>query len=194
MTRLEIQPIGNWTDPVTKGRASQYRFRATWTDTLDLLIGEAEQLGATLVVLQVDCAPGDIRRDGMLYAKARVGFPGVRVSFDSRHGPLTYATDAYETWQANVRALALALQALRAVDRYGVTRRGQQYTGWLAIEARPDQALAEAVALLDSYGGERRALHATHPDTASAFDPEKFDAVQRARALLASRATAGASS
>ncbi len=32
-----------------------------------------------------------------------------------------------------MRAVALSLQALRAVDRYGVTKRGEQYVGWRAI-------------------------------------------------------------
>jgi hypothetical protein len=144
--RFEIQPLGNWTDPVTRGRGSQYRFRASWDDTLSLLKSEAELLGAKMVVLQVDADPGDIRRDGMLRQRARVGFPGVRVSLDSRHGPLTYATDAYETWQANARALALALQALRAVDRYGVTKRGEQYVGWKAITATPAPMTQETAA------------------------------------------------
>jgi hypothetical protein len=65
------------------------------------------------------------------------------VSFESRFGPLRYATDRYAPrwsgdppgWQANVRAIALALQALRAVDRYGVSTRGEQYTGWSALPA-----------------------------------------------------------
>jgi hypothetical protein len=52
---------------------------------LDLLARETEMLGAGLVVLQVDVRDGEIRRDGMLAARAKVGFPGVRVSFDSRH-------------------------------------------------------------------------------------------------------------
>lgn len=141
--RYEIRPLGTWTDPVTKNRASSSRFRASWQSTLDLLARETEMLGAPLVVMQIDVTEGDLRRDGMLRAGAKVNFPGVRVSFDSKHGPLTYATDAYDRqysgdmpgWQANVRALALALEALRAVDRYGVTKRGEQYCGWLAIEA-----------------------------------------------------------
>ena len=53
-------------------------------------------------------------------------------------------------WQANTRAIALALEALRAVDRYGVTRRGEQYVGWQALPARAGEAMtrAEAAALL----------------------------------------------
>jgi hypothetical protein len=83
--------------------------------------------------------------DPLLRARARVDFPGAKVSFQSDHGPLTYATDAYDQlytgsmpgWQANVRAIALSLQALRAVDRYGVTGSGEQYRGWTAIGAAP---------------------------------------------------------
>jgi hypothetical protein len=45
---------------------------------------------------------------------------------------LIYATDACELWQHNVRSIALGLEALRAVDRYGITRRGEQYAGFRA--------------------------------------------------------------
>lgn len=133
--RYEIRPLGHWTDPVTPDRKNPYVFRAAWPSTLELLGYETETLGAPLVVLQIDVTEGDLRRDGMLRANARVGHPGVAVSFESDHGPLRYATDAYDGWQANVRAIALALQALRAVDRYGVTHRGEQYVGWKALAA-----------------------------------------------------------
>lgn len=190
--RFEIRPLGAWTDPVTGDRASSGRFRAKWNTTLDLLAKEAEMLGATLVILQVDVTEGDLRRDGMLRANAKVGFPGVRVSFDSKHGPLTYATDAYEqrysgdppSWQANIRALALALEALRAVDRYGVTKRGEQYRGWLAIGMDPAPMSREAAqALLDEYGGVREAIKATHPDRENG-NRDAFEQVQEARRVL----------
>jgi hypothetical protein len=59
----------------------------------------------------------------------------VILTLDSKHGPLSYPCDTFTTWQDNVRAIALALEALRKVDRYGVTKRGEQYRGFLAIEA-----------------------------------------------------------
>lgn len=141
--RWEIRPLGHWTDRETPNRQSTGVFRATWDSTLELLAYETEALGAELVVIQVDAEATDIRRDGMLKARARVGHPGAVVSFTSDHGPLRYAADRYEQrwsgampgWQANVRAVALALEALRAVDRYGVTRRGEQYRGWSALPA-----------------------------------------------------------
>lgn len=160
--RYEIRPLGAWLEPKTDTRRGSHTFRAGWQNTLDLLGFEAEKLGADLVVLQVDVTEGELRRDGMLKHHARVGFPGVRVSFDSIHGPLTYATDAYEQqygwalhgWQANIRAIALALQALRAVDRYGVSGRGEQYRGWTAVAARPhEMSNAEAAEFIAHWAG-----------------------------------------
>lgn len=181
--RYEIRALGPWTGPVTTDRKTGTQFRASWDDTLMLLRREAELLDATSLIVQVDADPGDIRRDGMLRARARVGFPGVKVSLDSRHGPLTYATDAYQTWQANVRAIALSMTALRAVDRYGVSSAGEQYRGWAAIEAAPSRsARAEAEAVLARCGGEREALKATHPDRGG--DPAAFHRVQEARRVL----------
>lgn len=152
--RYTIRPLGPWIDPVTTDRRSSSTFRASWDDTLGLLKYEVDLLGGTEIVLQVDVDEAELRRDGMLRTYARVNFPGVRVSFGSIHGPLTYSTDAYESryagglqsWQANVRAIALALEALRAVDRYGVSGRGQQYTGWTAIGARPAEMTRQQAA------------------------------------------------
>lgn len=140
--RYDIRPLVAWTDPETPVRRSSSRFKASWADTLEFLSAEISKVGGKEpVVLQVDVTEGDIRLDGMLRANAKVGHPGVVVSFDSDFGPLRYATDAYEkdwshgmpSWQANIRAIALTLEALRAIDRWGVSKRGEQYTGWKAL-------------------------------------------------------------
>lgn len=180
--RYEIRPLGPWTGPVTTDRKTGAQFRAGWDKTLELLRIEADLLGASTLVIQVDADPADIRRDGMLRARARVGFPGIRVSLDSRHGPLTYATDAYEYWQANVRAVALSMLALRAVDRYGVSRAGEQYRGWSAIEAGDDGTRRAAQDLIAGYGGLTAALKTTHPDHGG--DPDAFRRVMEARRVL----------
>lgn len=150
----EFRPL-TWTDKETLRRRGAHLFKASWDDTIELLARETEYLDAGHpVVIQVDAPEAQIRRDGMLHARARVNHPGVAISFQSMYGPLRYATDAYEDsyysrfaltgWQANVRAIALALEALRAVDRYGVTRRGEQYTGWKALEAGNGRLFADA--------------------------------------------------
>lgn len=161
-TRFIIRPLRDWLDPVTDPRRSASAFRATWDDTLDLLCAEVEWLGGDQIVLQVDVTDAELRRDGMLRTHAQVGFPGVRVSFNSVHGPLTYSTDAYEaryagglrSWQANVRAIALGLEALRAVDRYGISSRGQQYTGWTAIGSKPAVMTRDQAAEFIAYWAE----------------------------------------
>lgn len=200
--RYEIRPLGPWVGPVNRNPASAYRFRAPWKSTLELLGRETELLGARLVVLRIDVVDGDIRLDGMLRANARVRFQGVQISFDSRYGPLTYATDAYDYWQANVRAIALALEALRAVDRYGVTRRGEQYTGWAALpvgspagqmsaddaarllagyaeDVTAEQVLADPGARARAY---KQGAARLHPDRGG--DPAAFARLSSARELL----------
>ena len=141
--RYQIRPLSPWPGAVTASRKSSGVFQADWDSTLALLRDEVDKLdGQYPVIIQIDVGELDLRQDGMLKTRAHVGpFPGVIVSFTSRHGPLQYVSDAYEQrytgslpgWQANVRAVALALEALRAVDRYGVSKRGEQYSGWKAL-------------------------------------------------------------
>jgi hypothetical protein len=152
--KYQIRPLSPWPGPVTASRKSSGVFQADWDSTLILLRDEVGKLdGEYPIIIQIDVGELDLRQDGMLRTRASVGpFPGVIVSFRSRFGPLQYASDAYEQrytgslpgWQANVRAVALALEALRAVDRYGVSKRGEQYTGWRAIEAGNGHAFASA--------------------------------------------------
>jgi hypothetical protein len=135
-----------WSSPSTPDhkRRSRYTFKATWSSTLQLLDRELEYLKAADLVIEADFREQELRLDGMPRGNARQPIhPGVRVAFDSKHGPLIYATDSCAFWQHNVRSIALGLEALRAVDRYGVTKRGEQYTGWRAIGsgvAMPAQA------------------------------------------------------
>lgn len=128
-----------WTGPRTPPgqRRSRYIFRAGWSDTLTKLDYEIWYLDGTQAAIEADFRESDLRKDGMPRADARQpDFPGVKISFNTpAHGRLEYATDAYEFWQHNVRAIALSLEALRAVDRYGTTSGRQQYTGFRAIGA-----------------------------------------------------------
>jgi len=148
-SRIITRPLEPWLDPPTRNRPRS-PFSAAWSDTLDLLSREAAMLGATLVVLQIDITEQDLRRDGLIRANTRVAFPGVRISFKARTGPLQFATDAYPHWRDNVRAIALGLEALRKVDRYGITRKDEQYRGFQALPPakRVRMSRDEAAALL----------------------------------------------
>jgi hypothetical protein len=159
-----------------------------------LLDHELEAHGATAAVLQVAYAEGDLRIDGLPYARAQALHPGVILSFNRDGNPkerVEFATDRFDRWQDNLRAIALALEALRKVDRYGVTSGGQQYAGFKALPRGDDGAMGlytsvEARDWLNSrYGGDlRAALRATHPDANPEADPDEYRRVIRVKELL----------
>jgi len=127
-----FRPIDVWPGQPTRNRRRSL-FKASWSQTLELLKREMGHLRAKNVVIQVALTEDQIRLDGYPRASARAAHPGVILAFDSRFGPLKYAVDTFTSWEDNLRAIALALEALRKVDRYGVTKRGEQYTGWRAL-------------------------------------------------------------
>lgn len=142
--RYTTRPLSGWDGPRTPSsdRRSRWTFKASWSNTLALLERELGHLDATDVVLEADFREQDLRLDGMPRSNARPPVdPAVRISFASKYGPLIYQADSCEQWQHNVRSIALGLEALRAVDRYGITRRAQQYSGWRQIGAGPSAAL-----------------------------------------------------
>lgn len=112
-------------------------FSASWSSTLELLDRELTFLGVRdEFVLQIDCTEGDLRLDGQLRANARPGSPSVAISIESRSkGSLLFTCGRFWSWQENVRAIALGLEALRKVDRYGITKANEQYRGWQALPA-----------------------------------------------------------
>lgn len=131
-----FRPIDKWPGEETSER--QYsRFKATWSDTVELLGRELRALDAADILCLMALRERDIRLDGYPRANAKPGHPGIVLAFDSRYGPLKYACDTFTDWQDNVRAIALGLEALRKVDRYGITKRGEQYTGWKALPGGP---------------------------------------------------------
>jgi hypothetical protein len=203
LPNARFRPIEQWPGKLRHWtERERSRFRAPWSKTLTLLRRELEHLDARTIVLQVAMREGDIRQDGYPRANAKAEHPGVILAFESRHGPLSYAVDTYDDWQDNIRAIALALEALRAVDRYGVTRRGEQYRGWQAIEApangkmTAEQAarfIAEQSGIrLDAsevrqHGGMRAdayraAARRLHPDAGGSH--EAFTRLQEAKRVL----------
>lgn len=195
---LTFRPIGIWPGKLSTKR-KRSTFRVGYTATLTLLDSELHHLSARNVVLQVALTEEDIRLDGRPRAGSKSSHPGVILAFDSKHGPLKYPCDTFERWEDNVRAIALSLENLRAVDRYGVTRRGEQYSGWTALPAPTNGAMDKEQALsfirrtigaasarptskddLDSM--YRHAAMATHPDRGG--NPDDFKRLQQAKEAL----------
>lgn len=125
----QFRALAAWPGTRTKERKKS-PFSAGYVRTLHDMERELGYLGARTVVIQAECGDEDIRNDGRIRSSARMRGPGIIISFESKHGPLSYPCDTYTEWTDNLRAIVLAMAALRAVDRYGVTRRGEQYRGW----------------------------------------------------------------
>jgi hypothetical protein len=203
--RISFRPLSAWGHPETRSRKPSYTFRAPWSATLALLQREIRALSGDQVVIGAFLKETDIRLDGFPRSDAkRPAHPGVELSFDSRHGRLVYATDVYDGWEANLRAIALGLQALRAVDRYGVASRGEQYAGWRALPSGTggpntvEQAWAFLEELLEvdldppendrelakafAKSLLREAAKKAHPDTGG--DAETFRKFENAKRIL----------
>ncbi len=148
VARLTSYPQAE-TDPRRRGV-----FRVSPGRAIDDLRQELERAGALRATLELDVRDGDIRTDGQLRANSRPYSPRVVVSFEHpTAGWLRYPCDTFTDHLDNIRAIALALEALRAVERYGVVRRAEQYAGWKALPATttPTLSLEQAAKLLLSY-------------------------------------------
>lgn len=186
-----VRPLSD-PKPPQAGRWSS--FSATLGSTVEILATELRALKASNVVLELDLRERDIRVDGWPRADARPVHDGVALSFDSKFGPQRYATAEYTNtwnrpgWQSNLRAIALSLRALRSVDRYGVSKRGEQYRGWQAIPQTAGgdiQTREQAEAFIAEYGGSyREAAKRLHPDH-DGGDAEMFKRLTQAKTLLA---------
>lgn len=228
-TDLYVRPLGPWPWPVTT-EPERTRFSATWSDTMGLLDRELSQLGVGRAALEIDVPERGIRVDGNIKANARPASDRVVLSFTHPEvGSLRYPCDRFtsntawvyvnmvdpttmqarkkgtqrrvEGWQANVRAIALALEALRKIDRYGVVKRAEQYAGWRALPAQAGTTMTatRAAEIVGRYGnGDTRsvltdpavarrlvllALKTTHPDRGG--QGAAFNDVQIARQVLA---------
>ncbi len=196
--QYQFRPIDVWPGQATQSPMKS-KFHTSWGQTLILLERELGRLQAKNIVLQAYVTEGQIKRDGMLYADARPTRPGVILSFDSKHGPLSYPCDRFTDWQDNVRAIALSLEALRTVDRYGVTKQAEQYKGWAKLPgpvAQPTMGVNDAARVLREHAGMngtqvyrenieemyRKACAATHPDRGGSATT--FKLIQEAKATL----------
>ena len=206
--QYQFRPIHEWPGTRTASR-KRSPFDVTWSRTLQDLDKELRHLGAEGLVIQAGVKETEIRLDGMMRSDARPSWPGVILSFESKHGPMSYPCDTYVDWQANVRAISLTLTALRAVARYGASQRNEQYKGWARLEApKPNinhaqqamnvicnalgvgelnlsslglgrTAVAVEQQIADLY---RRAIFMVHPDHGG--DADSFRKVQEAKAVL----------
>ncbi|MFC6714337.1 hypothetical protein ATK17_1779 [Branchiibius hedensis] len=190
------------------------QFRATWADTKALLKTEISHITkreAGRPIIEVDIDAADFRLDGDLRARANFRSGAVALYVEAKSGPLVFRADRLfnpyysgpKDWQQNVRAIAKTLEALRAVDRYGVTGSGEQYAGFKQIEARGASVMdrptaiqvlvnASGTAVTQTPSGaeliklHRAARRNTHPDINNGVRAQ-WDLVEEAAAFLGLR-------
>jgi hypothetical protein len=203
----EIRPLGVWPGQRTLSR-KRSAFKIVESKVLQHLQREIRHLWGKQVVFRLAVREQDIRQDGMLRANARPTDPGVILEFTAERlkdkPRLLYRCDTFTNWWHNLSAIARALEALRMVDRYGVTPTGEQYAGFkaLPITTEPTMDVSTAASRVAAYTSDlssrdvissadsaRRAIRVaiakTHPD-ATGGDRGAYDIVEIARRILTS--------
>lgn len=196
---ISVMPLTDFAGDRTRSPRSA-PFKAEWSRTMDDLNRELRQIGATAVALQVDIPLSKFRIDGLPRSTAVADSDAIVLSIGaSKVGPLMFPCDTFIGWRANLRAVALSMEALRMVDRYGVTKHAEQYQGWKQLgtgSGEPASHLTRFEAqriLLDACGGDsehdseaecyRAARLASHPDK-HAGDRTVWDLVEQAGRVL----------
>lgn len=202
--KFTARPI---TSPVTHPKGHEpksARFRQGWEDTLEYLRNELRRIGVFEAVLEIDVAERSIAKaTGLPDARIPAFSPGVVLVFDHPdQGKTRFPCITYDRWPDNARAIALTLEALRDVDRYGAAM-GRQWAGFKAIPEKTGATLttAQAAQVIAIHSGdETRAddiLHSadvaktnlrlakakTHPE-APGGDRSKFELVTLAETVL----------
>lgn len=141
------------------------RLRASWEASLDRLEDEIRLAKGSDVVIGLVVTEDQISFSGQLKAggSTRTQHRGVELSFEKDGRRVVFHTDAYDTVTANIRAIGLGLEALRAVDRHGITTSGEQYAGFALLGSGGADAY-HGRQLVEAAGSLTAALKTHHPD------------------------------
>lgn len=194
---LTVRPL---TTPTRQTYATRLvsPFSAGVRDTMRILRRETAMLEAKKLVLEMDITEGDLKIDGTPRVNARPRSPHIALTFESMHGPLRYDTEVFTRWQDNLRGIALGMESLRRVERFGIVKSGQQYQGWKALEAgaTTEQYLEELRALVPGIlpespvapkGLVMLGMRTFHPDNQISGDRDTFERIREIRAALQRR-------
>ena len=211
---LELEPITDWpgeltvTREIARFRTAGHTENGKWVAagptklaiTMRELQTEIDALKGSHPVLAIAILREDLRLDGKLRAGAKPWHPGVILSFETKRGAMRYANDRFTRWEDNLRGIVKELEALRGITRW-VNNGGQQYGGFLAIEAatampagfssftEAAKYLADIAGLVVTEGSAheilsiiRAAQRKAHPDLGG--DPDVFQRVNLAEQYI----------
>lgn len=154
---------------------------------------EIKRLKATDLIISTNIP---VRKDGMMYAdymSRKLDDPGVAIYFCYAGKSITMCCDQYLTVWENIYALAKGIEALRGMDRWGVSDfMDRVFTGFaalppaqtqirewwqvLAFESQPENTFSNWIAVKHNY---RTLAKKLHPDAQSG-DQQLFHELQEA--------------
>lgn len=144
----------------------------------DSLFDELRKLGASTYILSTNVPR---RKDGLPYANVRPDGddPGAAVYFTYQDKPTTMACDHYFYVNQNVRALALTIESMRAIERYGASDMMERvFRGFTALPERAGEYWRDIfgfekekkVTVDDVEVAFRRLAHVAHPDKGGSLE------------------------
>jgi hypothetical protein len=148
---------------------------------------EIDRLGGDREILSTNVR---LRMDGVPRGDQEPSDPGAAVYFQLGQRSMVLACDRWTRVADNIAALAAHIDALRRIDRYGVGSLEQAFTGYLALQAKPEwwQVLqvTAAASLNDIERAYRQLAMTAHPDRGGSHDTmaqlnEARQAAHRAR-------------
>jgi hypothetical protein len=186
---IEAYPL-SW--PVGYRRSDQ-RIRSPFNQSMEkaqkFLRKEVDRLGAGKLVVSSNIP---IRKDGMFYAdwmSKKIDDPGVAIYFQYKGKAVSMCCDQYLTVWENVYALGKAIEALRGLERWGVSDFLERaFTGFTALPASvtSQPTIWEILGLPGKPDGMEDIVRAyrnkareVHPDKPGG-SKEKFQALQEA--------------
>ena len=206
MLDARFRPLPKWNrKPALLNKSAQFKTR--YDRTLDKLEYEIRHLKGRDICVEAGYTLDQIGNDGWPRGGVRPSHPGVVLYFNSPAGAMCFPCGTYNRIEDNIHAIALTLECLRAVDRYGVTVASEQYRGFTALPAgSPEMSVEEAAILVASYAvvpkdylidsadayrnAYRKASLSLHPDQGG--DQEEWITFQKAALVLQKHHTAAA--
>ena len=160
------------------------RFKVTLGRAIEDVQYEVKMLGGRDLIISTNLP---LRKDGVPYARGTVWDVGVAVYFKYKKRDVSFACDRWSRIEANMRAIALTVGALRGIDRWGTGDMvDAAFTGFAALPApeQPWQVLGVgAHASREEIERAFRSLASEHhPDRGG--DPHQMARINAARDAL----------
>lgn len=155
------------------------RFKTTMDTAQNFLRAEVNRLGGISLVISTNIPT---RQDGGLYAdwmRRKIDDPGVAIYFRYKGKEVSMCCDQYLTVWENIYALGKGIEALRGMERWGVSEFMERaFTGFAALPHAEDENDIWLILGLGSKPLDKETVNAAykakckteHPDTGGSND------------------------